>query len=171
MRPPIRTLLGCAAIGLSTLASVAEAAPVASSGAARAQASRAPNPSSGLQVMQRHVQRMGWRSATTQRWLRLARSRHQWAKARCLDRLLSQLHAIERLATAEHGRLTARVDDAQRSDAILDLRPDLARFDNWSRRSEALFARAGACGRRTYAWAPGTSVRVIRPRLPSVRWY
>lgn len=144
---------------------------MAGSARARAPASRAPIPSPGLDVVRRRVRRMGWRSVTTQRWLRLARHRRQWAKARCIDGLLSQLHAIERLAGAEQRRLEARVADAERRGASIDLRPELARFDTWSRRSEALLARAGACGRRRYAWAPGTRVRVIRPRLPAVRWY
>lgn len=136
--------------------------------------SRTPNPTAALAAAGRHVRHMGWRSSTVQRRLRKARGRLQWSKARCLDGILSRLHALERTAAADHLRLEASVDLARRWGRAVDLGPDLARYETWTRRSKALLAQAGACGRRhrlVWPMQSGTVVRVVRPRLPTFVWY
>lgn len=111
------------------------------------------------------------RSRRVQQWLRQARAEKNEPRVRCLDRKLSQAHAIERGARRERDAIAR---SARRS-------PSTPRQREWlalhQRRLELFVERSGAvaddaywCGRQAHRQVklPTTyRVRVIRPPLPS----
>jgi hypothetical protein len=104
---------------------------------------------------------MSMRSDHAHAWLREARARGEFVRARCLDEKLNQLHALERVALPEMQR--ARAVTARGGSAA----SQLVRLENLATRSQQLHREAGWCGRTPIARLPTrTTVRVYVPRLP-----
>lgn len=72
-------------------------------------------------------------------WLREARNRRQTARSRCLDPLLSEMHAIERQGALE----LAVLERAEQN----ELGAHLQRIDNIVARSRQVVAKANVCGK------------------------
>ena len=104
------------------------------------------------------------RSDRVHTWLRQARAQRKDARARCLDRMLSQVHAVERQLREEAAAIKAR---AARPEASLD--QNEARMAILEARSRGLAADAYWCGRERSRRPKGpttTKVKVTRPNLP-----
>jgi hypothetical protein len=112
---------------------------------------------------------MALRGDHVQRWLGEARAKGQKRRAACLDDMLSQVHAVERLARDELGWMTR----AQIRGAEVELFPPrLARVAVYTQRSQGLLGEAQACGgkvSRRQRMPTGYEVRRVEPRLPDER--
>ncbi len=112
---------------------------------------------------------MAVRGDHVQRWLGEARAKGQKRRAACLDDLLSQAHAVERLGRDELGWMQRA---ALREAAAELFAARVARVELYAERSQQLLAEAQACGgkvsRRQRA-PTGYVVRKVEPRLPEER--
>ncbi|HHH31377.1 MAG TPA: hypothetical protein ENK57_23935 [Polyangiaceae bacterium] len=147
---------------LSTLLLVSDA--VASSPAAGA--SNGAPPPTAIERADIALGGIEVRSIRVQRWLGEARAEKNLPRARCLDRLLSQAHAVERRARIE----MRRVSSAAERGAEAAAGRSLTRLDLLGERSRSIAEEAYWCGKKRSRRpkAPtGYWVRVIRPRLPN----
>jgi hypothetical protein len=110
------------------------------------------------------IDAMSLRSDNVHRLLRKARATKHGVRSRCLDGMLSQIHATERQALLELSAL-----EATRSRVVLTR---LARLQTLSTRSKQLAIEASRCGKRyskRQRVKSGYTVRVVAPRLPRTR--
>jgi hypothetical protein len=107
--------------------------------------------------------RMAIRSDRAQTWLAQARGKGKRARAACLDDKLSQLHALERLASEDARAI--RVAAARGVTAA----HRLIRLETLHGTSKKLYARAARCGKpvsRRVRMRTTCHVKVHRPALP-----
>lgn len=107
------------------------------------------------------------RSIRVQQWLREARAHQNAPRTRCLDRLLSQAHAVERQARVEE----RRVGFAEKRGAKEVVGLGLMRLSLLDERSRLVADEAYWCGKkrsRRPKVPTGYRVRVIKPKLPVV---
>jgi hypothetical protein len=105
------------------------------------------------------------RSDHVRRWLLAARRDGDDKRSRCLDDMLSQLHASERAGRAEQRAISAAVH----GDRDLDAHARVTRLTSAAEHSEGLLATASACGRavsRRVRMPTQYTVKVIVPQLP-----
>lgn len=159
MTRPSTSLLGAAL--LSTLLLAGDA--LASS--PRAEPSQSAPPPTATERADRALGTIEVRSIRVQRWLREARSHQDAARTRCLDRLLSQAHAVERQARVE----TKRVSHAAEHGVEAAVGRGLKRLELFEERSRVIADEAYWCGKkrsRRPKVPTGYRVRVIKPKLP-----
>jgi hypothetical protein len=111
------------------------------------------------------VDLLSLRAAQVQLWLRDARSSQDPKRTRCLDKLLSQTHALER--QGDHERRS--IEGLMLRGEAWATAPRLQRLAIFSQRSSDLLAEAGECGRqvsRHVRMPTGYQVRSSTPRLP-----
>jgi hypothetical protein len=114
------------------------------------------------------VSRMAMRSGHVHKWLRKARGSTHVKRARCLDRMLSQVHALERLGAIEQQEILAAVTVGHAT--MADAR--LMRLGVFETRSKILLSEANVCGKaRSRRQRMRTSYRVTlhKPKLPPKR--
>jgi hypothetical protein len=107
------------------------------------------------------IDTMSLRSNRVHRQLRDARARKQTARTRCLDGMLSQIHAVERQARLQLGALHATASHLDRG--------RLKRLRTLSTRSQQLVVEASRCGKpysSRQRVKTSYTVRVLAPKLP-----
>jgi len=113
------------------------------------------------------VGRMSLRANRVHRWLRDARSRNDFRRARCLDDMLSRTHALEHMGHAEVDAIVSAIRSHHTSHA----QRLLARLTRYDQRAAQLIAVAHNCGMRVSArprMKTGYTVKVIAPRLTAL---
>lgn len=161
MTRPSTFLLGAALLSTLVLASDAAAS---SPGAKTSQS--APTPTAAERA-DRALGTVEVRAIQVQRWLREARSHENAPRIRCLDRLLSQAHAVERQARVEERRVGRAAERGARE----VVGRGLARLELFEKRSRFVVEEAYWCGKkrsRRVKVPTGYRVRVIKPKLPNV---
>ena len=111
------------------------------------------------------VDLLSLRADRVQLWLRDARGQQDRARSRCLDRVLSQSHALERQGDYERGAIATAV---LRGEAWATA-PRLQRLAVFFARSDTLLEAADDCGRqvsRTMPMPTRYQVRTTKPQLP-----
>lgn len=146
----------------------AQPTPARSKAASRATRPAAvkPSPAARARKARQVSDAIRLRSDQVHRWLRAARLSRQHQRGRCLDDLLSQAHAVERLADQSQRAMlgASRRHDGHR------LRRESSRLRVYETRSQVLIRKAQACGKpAARAHRRGQNVhevRTRRPRLP-----
>ncbi len=120
-----------------------------------------------LNTAHAQVSWMSLRSDHVFRWLRVARGQRDLRRSRCLDRKLSETHAVER-----QGRIELRAIRRAAKLGVDTFAPHLIRLKRFAARSNELMASAHRCGQKVSRRQrlPTTyRVRVVEPRLPKVQ--
>ena len=158
------TLL-CAALLLLCGSVQAEGAkPSSSNGSAKRSETPAARSQAAIQAAKAQLSWMSLRSDHIFRWLRVARGQGDFRRSRCLDRKVSEAHAVERLGRQE---LQAIRRAAKQGDGHYG--HHLARLQRFGDRSNQLMAAAHRCGQKVSRRQrlPTTyRVKVIPPQLP-----
>jgi len=161
------TTLLCAALVLVCGSVQAEAAaPARSNGSATSRGAQTTDHQATLRSARAQVSWMSLRSDHVFRWLRKARAEGDHRRARCLDRKVSEAHAVERLGRKELGAVRRAVRAGKEGYAH-----HLARLQRFADRSNQVMAAAHRCGQkvsRRQRLPTVYRVRMVEPELPPV---
>jgi hypothetical protein len=159
------TTLLCAALVLWCGAAEAEGAASSPSKAAPSQTEAATTSGkSAIQTAKAQVSWMSLRSDHIFRWLRVARGQGDLRRSRCLDRKVSEAHAVERQGREELAAIRRAVKQGGEPYGH-----HLARLQRFANRSNQLMAAAHRCGQqvsRRLRLPTTYRVKMLEPKLP-----